>query len=61
MSDINWALKNVSFFKNVAARVAQRFNTAFGRGPDPGDLGSSPTSGVCKVQESHTYHLGWIK
>ena len=28
-----------------AARVAQRFSSAFSPGPDPGDLGSSPTSG----------------
>ena len=28
-----------------AARVAQRFSAAFSPGPDPGDLGSSPTSG----------------
>ena len=28
-----------------AARVAQWFSTAFNPGPDPGDLGSSPTSG----------------
>ena len=28
-----------------AARVAQWFNANFGPGPDPGDLGSSPTLG----------------
>ncbi len=28
-----------------AARVAQRFSAAFSPGPDPGDQGSSPTSG----------------
>ena len=28
-----------------AARVAQRFSAAFSPGPDPRDLGSSPTSG----------------
>ena len=28
-----------------AARVAQRFSTAFNLGPDPGDPGSSPMSG----------------
>ena len=27
------------------AWVAQQFSTAFGPGPDPGDLGSSPMSG----------------
>ena len=33
--------------KYRAARVAQRFSAAFGPGRDPGDLGSSPTSGRC--------------
>ena len=30
---------------NGAALVAQQFSAAFSPGPDPGDLGSSPTSG----------------
>ena len=39
---------NLSLFKNLcakAAQVAQQFSAALGPGPDPGDLGSSPTSG----------------
>ena len=36
-----WWLK----YQFRAARVAQQFGAAFGPGRDPGDLGSSPTSG----------------
>ena len=37
-------LLTTSDFERVA-RVAQQFSTAFSPGPDPGDLGLSPTSG----------------
>ena len=51
-----------------AAQVAQRFSTTFSPGPDPGDLGSSPTSGslhrVCFsfacVSASLSLCVSWI-
>ena len=34
-----------------AARVAQQFSAAFGPGPDPRDLGSSPTLSLIHISE----------
>ena len=40
---LNWWVK---LAKNQAALGAQWFSAAFGPGPNPGDLGWSPTSGM---------------
>ena len=42
-----WAKVYIQKIQNIgsAARVAQQFSAAFSPGPEPGDLGSSPTSG----------------
>ena len=37
-----------------AAPVAQRFSAACSLGRDPGDVGSSPTSGSCMEPVSHS-------
>ena len=40
------------------ARVAQWFSTAFSPGPDPGDLGSSPTSS--SLHGACFFHCLWL-